>query len=167
MNRPVTLDCLRCAAMLALALQGPVSQAQARAMPPAIDGFNHALADATRRMDNSAALALWEEDGISLLPSTAPIVGKAAMTRFFDQVTAQLAGAKMRLFEMECFDAEVSGDSASEWCEEHQVVESKEGATIFEGRGRMLLVLHRGVAGQWRLRREMWVPSEAPAKASR
>lgn len=31
-----------------------------------IEAFNRALIDATTRMDNAAALALWEEDGISL-----------------------------------------------------------------------------------------------------
>ena len=41
-----------------------------------IEVFNRAFDDATRRMDNAAAVALWEADGISLLPSTKPIVGK-------------------------------------------------------------------------------------------
>ena len=53
-----------------------------RAAPPEIDAFNRALAAATRSMDNAALLALWDDDGISLLPSTKPIVGKSRDCRF-------------------------------------------------------------------------------------
>ena len=61
-----------------------------------IEAFNRKLEDATRRMDNAAIVALWADDGISLLPSTNPIVGKAAIAAFIDRVTTQIKGAKMR-----------------------------------------------------------------------
>jgi len=127
------------------------SSGEARA---GIAAFNQALDDATRRMDNAASLALWEEDGISLLPQTKPIIGKKAIAVLLDSVMAQLAGAKMTFFESECFDIEVAGDWAAEWCTEHQVVALGDGKT-FEGRGKMLFVLHRS-DGKWRIKREMW-----------
>ena len=37
-----------------------------------IEAFNRNFEDATRRMDNAATLALWADDGISLMPSTRP-----------------------------------------------------------------------------------------------
>jgi uncharacterized protein (TIGR02246 family) len=128
------------------------SSAEARA---GIAAFNQALDDATRKMDNAASLALWEEDGISLLPQTKPMVGKKAIAAFLDGVMAQLASAKMTSFESECFDLEVAGDWASEWCTEHQIVALGDGKT-FDGRGKMLFVLHRGRDGKWRIQREMW-----------
>jgi uncharacterized protein (TIGR02246 family) len=121
-----------------------------------IEEFNQALTQATTRMDNSAALALWEEDGIVLLPQTKPIIGKKAIAKFLDEVATQLSGAKMEKFEMKCFDAEISKDWASEWCDEHQHVILTDGKPPFDGRGKMLLILHRGADGKWRMRREMW-----------
>ena len=125
-----------------------------------IEAFNKALSDATAHMDNAAAMALWEDDGISLLPSTEPIIGKKAIAAFMDQVTKQLAGAHMMQFDMRCFNIERSGDWATEWCDEHQIVDLGEGKAPFDGRGHMLLVLHRHADGKWRLKREMW--NQAP-----
>ena len=121
-----------------------------------IEEFNRALIQATTRMDNAATLALWEDDGITLLPQTKPIAGKKAIAGFLDEVATQLAGAKMEQFEMRCFNVEVVKDWASEWCEEHQHVLLPNGKPPFDGHGKMLLVLHRGADGKWRMRREMW-----------
>lgn len=125
-----------------------------------IDAFNHKLEEATRRMDNTATLALWAEDGISLLPSTAPIVGKSAIAAFLDGVTRSIAGAHMQQFEMECSGLDLSSDLATEWCTEHQIVAMPDGKPPFDGRGKMLLVLRRASDGSWLLEREMWNQAE-------
>jgi ketosteroid isomerase-like protein len=121
-----------------------------------MEEFNRALIQATTRMDNAAALALWEDDGIALLPQTKPIIGKKAIAKFLDDVSSQLTGARMEKFEMQCFDIERHGNVATEWCEEHQHVLLADGKPPFDGRGKMLLILHRGADGKWRMRREMW-----------
>ena len=131
------------------------AQHAATAAPPEIDAFNRALATATRSMDNSALLALWDEDGVSLLPSVKPIVGKAAIARFLDDVMASLAGAHMTKFESACYNVQVHGDWASEWCTEHQIVDLGAGKAPFDGYGKMLFVLHRS-SGAWRIHEEMW-----------
>ena len=132
------------------------AQPSARVAHTKLDAFNRAFEDATRHMDNTATLALWAEKGVSLLPSTSPIVGKAAIAKFLEKVTGSLRGARMERFEMRCFDIQVSGDWASEWCTEHQRVELGGGKPPFEGWGKMLLVLHRDADGTWRLKQEMW-----------
>jgi ketosteroid isomerase-like protein len=144
--------------LLTLALSSPLAH-------PQIEAFNHAFFDATRHMDTQATLALWDDDGVSLLPSTKPIQGKAAITQFMHDVMASLAGAHMTKFEGECFDIQESGDWASEWCTEHQLVELGGGKAPFDGYGKMLLVLHR-VHGAWKLREEMWNQALAPEPAS-
>jgi ketosteroid isomerase-like protein len=118
--------------------------------------FNAAMIKATRTMDNAALLALWEEDGTALLPNTPPIVGKAALTKFYTDVMAGLGDATMKSFEMQCLGLEISGDLATEYCTEHQVVDLGPGKPPFDGKGTMLFVLHRGRDGAWRLTREMW-----------
>ena len=122
-----------------------------------IDGFNRALTDATLHMDNARLLSLWEDDGVSLLPGTAPLVGKKAIAAMLEKVTAQFPGAKVTLQEDHCVDVEMSADWASEWCDTHQVVDLGAGKDPFDGRGRMLLVLHKGEGGRWRIKREMWI----------
>jgi len=106
-------------------------------------------------MDNAATLALWADDGVSLLPSTPPVSGKAAIAAFLTSATGDLKGAHMDTFELECHDIDVSGDLATEWCTEHQVVVIP-GKPTFDGRGKMLLVLRRNAAGEWLMIREMW-----------
>jgi ketosteroid isomerase-like protein len=138
------------AAALPLTAQTPPVNPRAE-----IEDFNRKFEVATRQMDNAAVMALWGDNGISLLPSTKPIIGKMAIAAFFDSVTAQIKGARMEKFELECFDIDVSGNTASEWCAEHQVVVMPDGKPPFDGRGKMLLVLKKGLDGKWRLLREM------------
>lgn len=131
-----------------------------------VEAFNRALDAATRRMDNAATLALWADDGVSLLPSTKPIAGKAAIAKFLGDVMSSLAGAHVERLDLRCFDIAVAGDWASEWCTEHQVVILGGGKPPFDGWGKMLLVLHREADGAWRLKREMWNQATADEATS-
>lgn len=152
--------------VLALIIALPVRAQRATAtVHPEIDAFNNAFFDATRHMDTQGTLALWDDEGVSLLPSTKPIAGKAAITKFMNDVMASLSGAHMTKFEGECFDIQQSGDWASEWCTEHQLVALPAGKPPFNGYGKMLLVLHR-TGGKWRLREEMWNQALAPDAAT-
>jgi len=144
-------------AALLLSLVLPMAgQAVAGGARAGIEGFNRQLEEATRRMDTPATVALWAEDGVSLLPGTKPMVGRAAIQAFLEGVSTQLSGARMESFEMHCEGIEVSGELATEWCSEHQVVDLPGGKPPFDGRGRLLLVLRRGGDGRWLLLREMW-----------
>ena len=142
--------------ILAFGVSAAAGADTAAAARVGIDDFNRALIQATTRMDNAATLALWEDDGIELLPQTDPIVGKKALAKFYDDVMKDLAGARMEKFDLKCFDIEIAQDWASEWCQEHQHMSLPAGKPPFDGWGTLLLVLHRGVDGNWRLRREMW-----------
>jgi ketosteroid isomerase-like protein len=121
-----------------------------------VEAFNKSMESATRSMSNAGIMALWEDDGVSLLPSTAPIVGKKAIGKMLDHVVAMYPGGKMKKFEMQCHDINISGDLASEWCSQHSVVQYPGGKPPFDSWGKMLLVLHRGADGNWRVKQEMW-----------
>lgn len=152
-----------CSVFLSLLAFGTCAANSAAADPLAgIASFNRAFDAATRNMDNVATLALWEDDGISLLPSTPPIVGKQAIATFMAGIQKQFPDAHMKSFESQCFDIQVAGDLATEWCTEHQVVNLAKGKPPFDGRGKMLLVLRRGTDGKWRLRQEMWNQAVTP-----
>ena len=132
------------------------------APPDSVAAFNGRFETATRRMDNAVLDALWEEDGISLLPQTAPIVGRQAIAGFVAKAMAQFPGAHMTSFTLACANPVESAQLASEWCFEHQMIDLG-GGKSFDGKGRMLLVLQRGPDKRWRLLREMWVAAETDA----
>ena len=121
-----------------------------------IDAFNAKFLEAHLKMDTPAILGIWAEDGVSLLPETAPMVGKAEITKFLTGVTGRLKGWRMEKMELDFQGIEVSGDWASEWALEHQVVRPPDDRPVFDGRGKMLLVLHREPDGSWKVKREMW-----------
>ena len=121
-----------------------------------IDAFNKKYIAAHLRMDNAAVLSLWAEDGISLLPATDPIIGKEAIAKFMDEVVGRLPGYHMQKMDVDFQGIEVSGDWASEWAEEHQVVQPPPGKRVIDSYGKLLLVLHREADGNWRVTREMW-----------
>jgi len=163
MRRLLVLPLL-CAVALVCNAQAPSAATRAE-----VEQFNRAFDDAVRKMSNEAILALWEDDGISLLPSTDPMVGKKAIATFLKGINAELAGARMEKFTNECHDLEITGSWASEWCTEHQIVKMPDDQT-FDSWGKILLVLHRGADAKWRIRREMWnqavpaAPEEKPAQ---
>ena len=161
----VTLDLMRTLAILALfcascapstMCPGPAAPAPVVDRRAEVEAFNRAVVEATTKMDSEALLALWDDDGVTLLPGTEAVVGKPAIRALLQKVTAELAGAAMRSFEMHCDGLEISGDVASEYCVEHQVVDLPGGKPPFDGKGKLLYVLHRGAGETWHLRREMW-----------
>jgi len=121
-----------------------------------IEEFNQKFADAHRKMDNAAIIGMWAEDGVSLLPETAPMVGKKTIANFIADVVARMPGYHMQKFEIEFQGIEANGEWASEWATEHQIVAAPAGKENFEGYGKMLLVLHKEADGNWRITREMW-----------
>ena len=143
-------------------LAAPLALLAAAPVPDSVGAFNARFENATRGMDDAALDALWEEDGISLLPQTAPIVGRRAIAAFVAKAMARFPGAHMTSFTLTCADPVESAQLASEWCFEHQIVDLG-GGKSFDGQGRMLLVLRRGPDKRWRLLREMWVAAEPSA----
>lgn len=121
-----------------------------------IEAFNQKHTAVTLHMDNAAVLALWADDGITLLPGMAPVKGKKAITQFMDDVTSQMKGWKVTKQEDTCHDIEINGDWANEWCDTYQVVHPPDGKPVIESFGKMLLVLHREKDGRWLMKREMW-----------
>jgi len=63
---------------------------------------------------------------------------------------------------MEFHDIQVSGDWASEWATEHQVVQPPDGKPVSEGYGKMALVLRREAGGEWKVKQEMWNAAPRP-----
>jgi len=121
-----------------------------------IEAFNKKYIAAHLRMDNTAVLSMWADDGISLLPATDPMIGKEAIGKFMDEVVGRMPGYHMQKMDVDFQGIEVSGDWASEWAEEHQMVQPPPGRRMIDSYGKLLLVLRREADGNWRITREMW-----------
>jgi len=134
--------------------------------PPAdpkaeILAFNEKLINAHLRMDNPAIIAMWADDGVSLLPSMPPMVGRAAIGKFIMDITAQMPGYKIVREKIDFHDIQVSGDWASEWGLETQGLQPPN-QPVMEGYGKILFVLHKNAAGEWKIQQEMWNANPKP-----
>ena len=107
-----------------------------------IDAFNQKFRDATLHMDNAATMALWADDGVTLLPGMAPVQSKKTIAKWLDDVVAGLAGYHVTTQDNDFHDIQISGDWASEWGTTHQVVQPPDGKPVIEVWGKILLVLH-------------------------
>ena len=149
---------------VALLLMLGICAAMAAAATPAetdLTAFNAAFRDVILRMDNAGVVALWAEDGVSLLPDTAPIAGKKNIAAFMDKVTTDLAGYHVTREDIAWQDMRVAGQWASEWGIVHQEVQPPGEKPMIEIYGRIAMVLHRE-AGGWKIVQEMWQSGPKP-----
>jgi uncharacterized protein (TIGR02246 family) len=125
-----------------------------------IDAFNKRYVEIHLKMDTAAIFATWAADGVSLMPGEAPLIGKKAIVAWVENILAQMQGYKVVKEEIDFHDIQISGDWASEWANEHQVVQPPDGKPVIDSRGKMALVLHREANGEWKVKQEMW--NQAP-----
>jgi uncharacterized protein (TIGR02246 family) len=133
------------------AAAAPESRAQKE-----IETFNQKFREATLKMDNAATVALWAEDGTTLLPGMAPLTGRSNIAKWLDEITARMAGYHVVSQENDFHDIQVAGDWASEWGTTVQVTQPGEGKEPIEVHGKIVLVLHRERNGEWKIKQEMW-----------
>jgi uncharacterized protein (TIGR02246 family) len=125
-----------------------------------IDAFNKRYVEMHLKMDDAGIFATWAEDGVSLMPGEAPLIGKKAIVAWVENILAKMPGYKVVKEEIDFRDIQISGDWASEWAMEHQVVQPPDGKPVIDSRGKMALVLHREASGEWKVKQEMW--NQAP-----
>jgi uncharacterized protein (TIGR02246 family) len=125
-----------------------------------IEAFNKRYVEMHLKMDSAGIFATWAEDGVSLMPGEAPLIGKKAIVAWVENILSQMPGYKVMKEEIDFHDIQISGDWASEWANEHQVVQPPDGKPAIDSRGKMALVLHREANGEWKVKQEMW--NQAP-----
>ena len=121
-----------------------------------IEAFNQRFITAHLKMDNALIMSFWADDGVSLMPDMAPIVGKIAITKFVEDAVASMPDYRVTKQEIDFHDIQVSGDWASEWGLEHQVAHGPQGKPTFDGHGKILLILRKDSHGNWKIQQEMW-----------
>ena len=139
-----------------LAVAPPVNPAQEGSAKAEIEAFNKKFIAAHLNMDHALILSFWEDDGVSLLPDTPPLVGKLAIAKFVEDVIASMPGYHVTKQEIDFRDIRIAGDWAFEWGLEHQVSEGPPGKPTFDGHGKILLILHKNAQGEGKIHQEMW-----------
>jgi len=150
----LSIAVLLAAAGLTLLMHGV--RVEANSTHGEIEAFNQKYIAAHLKMDNPMVSSFWSEDGVSLLPEMPPLVGKKAIDKFFDDAVKPLAGYHMKTMEIDFREIQLMGDWAYEWGLEHQVLQPPDGKPVIEGRGNILLILHKNAQGEWKIKQEMW-----------
>jgi ketosteroid isomerase-like protein len=127
-----------------------------------VERFNRTFLQLHQNMDTAGIFALWADDGVDLMPGEAPLIGKKVIVAWVEGILSRMPGHKMVKEEIEFHDIQVSGDWASEWATEHQVVQPPGDKPPIEGYGKIALVLHREANGQWKIKQEMWNAAPKP-----
>ncbi len=127
-----------------------------------LEKFNNHFRELHLNMDTAGIFALWADDGVDLMPGEAPMIGKKVIEAWVEDILAKMPGYKVTKQEMEFHDLRVSGDWASEWALEHQVVQPPDGKESIETWGKIALVVHREANGEWRIKQEMWNAAPKP-----
>jgi uncharacterized protein (TIGR02246 family) len=125
-----------------------------------VDAFNKRYVELHLKMDTAGIYSTWADDGVSLMPGEAPLIGKKAIVAWVENILSQMTGYKVVKEEIDFHDIQISGDWASEWATEHQVVQPPDGKPLIDSRGKMALVLHKEANGEWKVKQEMW--NQAP-----
>jgi ketosteroid isomerase-like protein len=112
-------------------------------------------------MDTPGILALWTENGVDLMPGSAPMIGQKKIAAWVTDIVAKMPGYKVTKQEMEFHDIFVCGDWASEWATVHQEVQPPDGKPMIESYGKSALVLHRENSA-WKVQQEMWNAAPNP-----
>lgn len=143
-------------AAVLIGLSTSAASGQATSGKDELEKFNNHFRELHLKMDTAGIFALWADDGVDLMPGEAPMIGKKVIQAWVEAILAKMPGYKVTKQEMEFHDIQVSGDWASEWALEHQVVQPPNGKEPIETWGKMALVLHREANGEWRIKQEMW-----------
>ena len=150
--------------LLVTALGAPALMAQEEQEKQEIEAFNKRFTAAHLKMDNTAVISMWAEDGVSLLPGMDPLTGKGSIAKWLEDITARMPGYHVVKQQNDFHDILVSGDWASEWATTVQVTQPPEGKAPIEVHGKILLVLHKE-DGRWKIKQEMWNTAAPSTKA--
>ncbi|HEU5409593.1 MAG TPA: hypothetical protein VFU57_01115 [Candidatus Acidoferrales bacterium] len=130
-----------------------------------IDALNQKEAAACMSMDHAASAALWADDGVDLIQGLAPMIGKQAISSWYNSLAPLETGAKMEYCTIDWQAIKIQGDWAWEWGINRQKIDFPAPRKPFVGEGKILLILKKQSGGEWKIELESW-NSNPPAKAA-
>jgi hypothetical protein len=74
-----------------------------------VDAFNKRYVELHLKMDTAGIFGTWAEDGVSLMPGEAPLLGKKAIVKWVENILSQMPGYKVVKEEIDFHDLQISG----------------------------------------------------------
>lgn len=138
-------------------------QAQERLLADqrAIANLNQRDIDASTALDPDALLALWADDGVLLPSQHAPVVGRAALRHYYEQLQNQNAGAETLAYNENWEEVRIVGDYAFQWGTITARVKPAYGAPESTHSVHAMRILQRQPDGSWKIARAIW--NDAPS----
>lgn len=113
--------------------------------------------------DVNELMSLWADDGVLLLPGRAPIVGRDALRRYYEEEKQKLGNSDILAYEENWEEVQVSGDLASQWGTITERTRPPVGGNEITTTLHVLRVLKRQPDGLWLIARAMWNAAPAPS----
>jgi ketosteroid isomerase-like protein len=113
-------------------------------------------------MDHKAAIDMWADDGVDLLPGMDPMIGKDTIAAWLNGLDAQMKGAKVTQCDVDWQLIQVAGTVAYEWGINTQTVSVPDHPEPFKNKGKITLVLRKQLDGTWKQELESWNSSPQP-----
>ena len=124
-----------------------------------IAAMQKSIIAASMAWDVNAMLDQWTDDAVLIAPRREPIVGKAALRKFFREKKDQYANYDMLAYDERWDEVMVIGEYAYQWGTVSYRMKPPMGGEI-GGTVHALRILKREEDGYWRVSRAMW--NEAP-----
>ena len=84
-----------CLTLVAAGAAVGVFGARAPSSREEIDAFNNRYVELHLKMDTAGIYATWADDGVSLMPGEAPLIGKKAIVAWVENILSQMKGYKV------------------------------------------------------------------------
>ena len=150
---PFSLACVLAVACTRMNDSHPRSDAADRA---AIDSLHQQDIRAVMASDTATLMSLWTDDIVSLPPSGPIRSGRAANAALLRESMKQSAGIEPVEYRLDFQEVQILGTSAFEWGTFKAVARDRSGGASMTTTGKVMRLLRRNSAGQWKVARTMF-----------
>jgi ketosteroid isomerase-like protein len=122
----------------------------------AINRLRQQDAEASKKWDVEALVALWTDDIVALLPDREPLIGKEANRNFLLSAKQQSEGVEVVEYKFDFKELTVAGDWAYEWGTLSVAEKLPEDSEPFRSKINLMRVLKRSADGSWKVSRTIF-----------
>ena len=122
----------------------------------AVDKLHKTDKEASLKGDFDTLITLLTNDCVLIPPDRAPIAGKTAIQKYFDEQKKFLCGIEIIEYRHDFKEIKILGDWAYEWGYFSNTAKSKGGEDRIKGRGKIFRILELQDNGSWKVARSIW-----------
>ncbi len=112
--------------------------------------------EASLKGDFSTLITLLTDDCVLLPPDSAPIAGKDAIQKYFDEQKELLRGIEITEYKHDFQEIKILGDWAYEWGYFSNTARPTGGGELIKGKGKLFRILELQENGSWKVYRSIW-----------